>query len=132
MTVAESPVAAPKSANDMAVMRTVMAADRTLMAWVRTALSMIGFGFTIYKVLQAVQAENPQLMPIPHTPRKVGLFLIGLGTMAVAVGTIEYWQTLRELSRQERLHVLRPSLVIAAIIAAGGVLLFTSIATRWF
>jgi putative membrane protein len=45
-----------KSANDLAaertdlaVDRTVMAAGRTLMAWVRTALSMISFGFTIYK-----------------------------------------------------------------------------------
>ena len=31
-----------------------MAADRTLMAWIRTTLSMISFGFTIYKFLQAM------------------------------------------------------------------------------
>ena len=37
------------SSDDMARMRTLMAADRTLMAWVRTALSMISFGFTIFK-----------------------------------------------------------------------------------
>jgi len=29
------------------VSRTMMAADRSLMAWIRTALSMISFGFTI-------------------------------------------------------------------------------------
>jgi putative membrane protein len=30
-------------------MRTMMAADRTLMAWIRTSLAMFSFGYTIYK-----------------------------------------------------------------------------------
>ena len=41
----------PKLADVLATERTRMAADRTLMGWIRTALSMIGFGFTIYKFL---------------------------------------------------------------------------------
>ena len=40
----------PKLADVLATERTRMAADRTLMGWIRTALSMIGFGFTIYQV----------------------------------------------------------------------------------
>ena len=40
---------------DMAAARTLMAADRTLMAWIRTAPSMLSFGFTIYKVLEGFQ-----------------------------------------------------------------------------
>ena len=39
----------------LAASRTLMAADRSLMAWVRTGLSMISFGFTIYKILQGFQ-----------------------------------------------------------------------------
>jgi uncharacterized membrane protein YidH (DUF202 family) len=35
------------TADEMARERTILAADRTLMAWIRTTLSMIGFGFTI-------------------------------------------------------------------------------------
>ena len=42
---------------DLAVVQNLMAADRTLMAWVRTALSMISFGFTIYKVIEGLQHE---------------------------------------------------------------------------
>ena len=34
-------------ANELARERSRQAADRTLMAWVRTALSLIGFGFGI-------------------------------------------------------------------------------------
>ena len=43
----------PKLADALAMERTRMAADRTLMGWIRTALSMIGFGFTIFKFLES-------------------------------------------------------------------------------
>jgi uncharacterized membrane protein YidH (DUF202 family) len=59
---------------DMASARTLMAADRTLMAWIRTALSMLSFGFTIYKVLEGFQQAG-RVLPNQHTPRNVGLFL---------------------------------------------------------
>ena len=42
----------PRSDPDLATTRTLMAADRTLMAWIRTSLSLLSFGFTIYKILQ--------------------------------------------------------------------------------
>ena len=45
----------------LAVLRTLMGADRSLMAWIRTALSLVGFGFTIYKFLQAYVAGNGTL-----------------------------------------------------------------------
>ncbi len=37
---------------ELALDRTYLAHDRTLMAWVRTATSLISFGFTIYKFFQ--------------------------------------------------------------------------------
>jgi len=42
---------------DLALLRTLNAAERTLMAWIRTAISMIGFGFTIYKFFQYQSEE---------------------------------------------------------------------------
>ena len=39
----------------MACGRSVMALERTLMAWIRTSLSLIGFGFAIFKFLQVMQ-----------------------------------------------------------------------------
>jgi putative membrane protein len=83
---------------DLAARRTVMAADRTLMAWVRTGLSMTSFGFTIYKLLQAFQSAG-SILPNENSPRRIGLFLTGLGTVSILIGTIEYWQTLRDLRR---------------------------------
>ena len=42
----------------LAMRRNFMAADRTLMAWIRTAISMIGFGFTLAKLFQALAQQN--------------------------------------------------------------------------
>ena len=38
--------------NELAKMRTRDAADRTLMAWTRTAISLIGFGFAIAQAFE--------------------------------------------------------------------------------
>jgi putative membrane protein len=38
---------APKATLDFALTRTILAADRTLMAWIRTAFTFLGFGSTI-------------------------------------------------------------------------------------
>ena len=111
---------------DLAASRTLMAADRSLMAWIRTALSMISFGFTIYKLLQGFQAEGVSLAH-PNTPRTVGLFLTGLGTASMIMGTIEYWQRLKELNRLERFRLWRPSFVIALVMSITGLILFVSI-----
>jgi putative membrane protein len=125
-----------KSANDLALertdlatRRTLMAADRTLMAWVRTALSMISFGFTIYKVLEGF-LESGASLPHASSPRNLGMFLIGLGTASMVLGTVEYWQTLKELRRFEHFSGWRPSFVIALIMSLTGSFLFVSVAAR--
>ena len=38
--------------------RTRLAYERTLMAWVRTATSLISFGFTIYKFRRILAAKS--------------------------------------------------------------------------
>jgi putative membrane protein len=109
--------------------RTLMAADRTLMAWLRTALSMISFGFTIYKVLQGFR-EGGAALPHPESPRQIGLFLIGLGTLAMIMGMIEYRGTIKNLQRIGRVRILRPSFFMAMLMSAMGLLLYLGISVR--
>ena len=45
--------------DQLAIDRTRFAAERNLMAWIRTSLSMIAFGFTIYKFLQMMHEQSP-------------------------------------------------------------------------
>jgi putative membrane protein len=110
---------------DLGVERTAMAADRSLMAWIRTALSMISFGFTIYKLLDGF-AQSGQLAD-SSTPRTVGLFLIGLGTVAIVMGTIEYWFRVRGLQHLHPMRILQPTFVMALIMSVSGSFLFVAV-----
>ena len=114
---------------NLATKRTLMAADRTLMAWVRTALSMISFGFTIYKILQGFQSSGGGIISSAHKydPQTIGLLLIGMGIFSTVLGTVEYWQTLKELRLIQHIQIWRPSFIIALIISAIGMWMFFSI-----
>jgi putative membrane protein len=116
---------------DLAVSRNLMAADRTLMAWIRTALSMNSFGFTIYKLLATYQQSGAEL-PKEESPRDIGLFLTGLGTLAMVMGVIEYWQTLKELHGMKEFRILRPTFVMGIVMAGMGLFLFFAIITKLF
>jgi putative membrane protein len=120
---------AAKSTSELALLRTRMASERTLMAWIRTSLSMLSFGFTIYKVLQAVQTAEHA---VNHVPRNTGLVLIGLGVLSMLLGTIEYWTTQQDLNVPVRLSFRRPTLALAFVLLFGGTGLFASIISKMF
>ena len=71
--------------------RTRLAVENTLLAWVRTSTSLIGFGFTIVQFFQRFHdfpgAKQPWL---PSAPRDLGLGLIFAGILALTVSTLQY------------------------------------------
>jgi putative membrane protein len=109
----------------LAIDRTRLAAERSLMAWIRTALSMIAFGFTLYKFLQALHAQSPVPVLRPNAPRNVGLLLVGIGTFAVAVAAIQHWQYLKKLS-PDHAFKLDLAFIVAILIGLLGILIFAS------
>jgi putative membrane protein len=128
--------AGPKTSDELSVertqlsaQRTLMAADRSLMAWIRTALSMISFGFTIYKLLQGFEEAGTHL-PNASSPRTMGMFLTGMGTVAMALGTIEYWYRLQELRQQNSFAIWRPSFIMALLMSATGLFMFIAIIAK--
>jgi uncharacterized membrane protein YidH (DUF202 family) len=61
-------------------------AVRTMMAWIRTSLSMLSFGHTIYKVIQ--EAHDATNIPVHRmAPRNAGVFLTVTGTLALVLET---------------------------------------------
>lgn len=136
--VAGSPLApAGKSSNALAedrtllaIGRTMMAADRSLMAWIRTSLSLLSFGFTIYKLLQSF-AESGHL-EAGRSPRSIGLFLTAMGTAATAAGIVDYWHTFKQLRQYHPIRIWRPSFVFALVMAGVGVFLFFAIILKAF
>jgi putative membrane protein len=115
----------------LALDRTRMAAERTLMAWVRTALSMISFGFTIYKFLQVLQEQSKLPVMRPQTPRDVGLTLTGIGTFAVIIACVQHWKYVKKLRPDQPYKLWRDlTFIVACIIAILGLLIFVSIILR--
>jgi putative membrane protein len=53
--------------NELAKERNREAAERTLMAWIRTSLSLISFGFGVDKIIGAI--NRSRLVPTGRTSR---------------------------------------------------------------
>lgn len=78
--------------------RTRLSVERTLMSWTRTAVSLIGFGFTIVQFFDRMQ-QAPGLAPprFPEAPRYFGLALIFCGVAALIIAVWQYHWSLRYL-----------------------------------
>jgi putative membrane protein len=68
------------------------ALERTFMAWIRTAVSLISFGFTIVQFFQRFpkMEEAGASLPSPGAPRVLGLALIGAGVLCLAISSWQY------------------------------------------
>ena len=121
----------PKLTDVLATERTRMAADRTLMGWTRTALSMIGFGFTIFKFLESIQSKEvaSQAMMF-HSPRTAGLTLICIGVFSLVIACIQHWKYVKKLKSDQPYRPWDLGLVIAAMIGLLGLAMIVGIIFR--
>jgi putative membrane protein len=119
-----------KMTDILALDRTRMAAERTLMAWVRTALSMISFGFTIYKFLQVLQEQSTVPVLRPQAPGELGLILTGIGTFAVIIACVQHWKYIKKLRPDQPYKPWDLTFIVACLIAFLGLLMFGSIIFR--
>jgi putative membrane protein len=78
--------------------RTRLSVERTLMAWLRTAISLIGFGFAIVQFFDRMQdMPGVRAARFPDAPRYLGLALIFCGIGALLISVWQYRWTLRYL-----------------------------------
>lgn len=113
--------------NDLAKERNRAAADRTLLAWIRTGLALIGFGFGIDRIVNVLSAEhhrNPSGLTALF-----GLSFMALGTFAILSASAGYRRELQLLARQRYTYeVRRPyALIVALVLAVIGAITFVGI-----
>jgi putative membrane protein len=105
--------------NELARERSRQAADRTLMAWVRTALSLIGFGFGVSQFRDIlVRAELVARRPPDHVSLTMyfGLAFIAVGVLGLLAATVQHWRILDHIKRDEFHYTgFRPLVFIMAI-----------------
>ena len=113
----DKPVAA-KIANELARERNREAADRTLMAWIRTALALIGFGFGIGKL--AAYLDTAGLHPAhdpPHTSLIFGTSFIVVGILGLLAAIVQHVRVLKRLSQPAfAYNAMRPIAMTVAVL----------------
>jgi putative membrane protein len=107
--------------------RVPMAAERTLLAWVRTGLAMMGFGFVVARFGLFLRelaglGQAPAGRPI-GVSLWIGTALILLGVAVNLLAAAEHASFLRRLRRGEPYRPSRWSLgvIVSVILAALGV-----------
>lgn len=96
--------------NELARERNREAADRTLLAWIRTSLAMISLGFAIERLGQAALMMDGRLANFsPLKSRVFGSALIVLGIAATLVGMWEHRHVLAAIKNVDYRYDDRPA-----------------------
>lgn len=119
---------------ELAKERNRAAAERTLMAWIRTSLALISFGFGIDSIVSAIRSLQvaEDLDPVRFS-RILGLAFIALGTFAMVMAAIEHRQELQHIQRNVD-YFYQPRRSLALMVAIGlvciGIYAFVGILVR--
>ena len=131
----------PSANNHFAWLRTRLAVERTYIAWLRTAVALIGFGFTIvqfFQRLRGMPSVYGRQMP-SDMPRNLGLTLIAAGVGATIISTFQYrmlvkylfgppYQAIAAIGEKP---VKTPAFFCAVVLSLIGVAAFVSVFFRY-
>lgn len=109
--------------------RVVLAAERTLLAWVRTSLAMMGFGFVVAKfglfLDDLAQVEGASIRPSSGLSLWIGGSLVALGVVVNVVAAMSHVQNIRGLlqGKPYRVSAWSFGVLITLIMAVIGLVL---------
>jgi len=112
--------------------RTMLSHERTLMAWIRTATSLITFGFTLYKFFE-LEATEP-IRSRPHQifgPREFAILMIGIGLVGLAFAAMDNRRHRGNMRRSGLKAPMSYTTLVAVLIAVLGFLALFSVIFRW-
>ncbi len=123
----------------LAWLRTRLALERTMMSWLRTAVSLIGFGFAIVQFFERLgQVPGTRPARYPHASLYLGLALISCGVLALVISIWQYRWTVRYMWSETFAPVagLRPEgmqspvLAVAILLICIGFVAFAAVLLR--
>jgi putative membrane protein len=112
--------------------RVFFAAERTLLAWIRSGLTVMGFGFVVARFglfLSLMAAQRaPLAAPAPspsHFSSGIGIALVLLGAVSMIIAAIQHRRFVLSLPADDvpRMHNRAFPVVLAVILGSLGLLL---------
>ncbi|MBW4696544.1 MAG: DUF202 domain-containing protein [Aphanocapsa lilacina HA4352-LM1] len=103
--------------NELAKERNRAAAERTVLAWIRTCLSMIGFGVGIDRIVNAIYTAVGGRLDPTGLSKLIGLAFVGLGTFAMVAAAVGHYRELRHLESKVYSYAPRASLGFAVAVS---------------
>ena len=101
-------------ADHLARQRNRDAAERTLMAWIRTCLSLISFGFGLDKIVTAIRSGVVVEGPLNGWGvRLISLAFVLTGVVAMLAATTQHRRALKRLLREDFTYREEPSIAHA-------------------
>ncbi len=128
-----NPAAAAREQLRLAVERTYLAHERNLMAWTRTATSLITFGFTLFKFFEYLHESGKAARgPQAFGARTFGMIMIGVGVSLLMLATVQHWWEMRRLRTADFAYSHFPfALILAGLVTALGILGFALAFLSW-
>jgi putative membrane protein len=105
---------------ELAFARTRAAYERTMMSWIRTATSLITFGFSIYKFFQLEGPERGRQSRLIG-PREFALMLVSVGLISLLLATLEHRRNIRALGAEYAGEQRSLAVLVAALISILGI-----------
>ncbi|MBV8117751.1 MAG: DUF202 domain-containing protein [Candidatus Eremiobacteraeota bacterium] len=111
--------------------RTWLGEERTMLAWIRTATSLITFGFAIYSFFGMPSGAGNKLTVSTIGPRAFAEGLIGVGLLSLLGAAIQRRHAVMQMRKLH--HVPRRSIgaVVAALLGVVGIFGFVVILFRF-
>ena len=118
------------TSTDLAVDRTRLAHDRTLMAWVRTSASLTSFGFTIYKFFEYMRDQGEPVKERIFGPPQFAMFLIAIGLITLVLATIQHRRDLIVMRAHYEHVPYSMATIVAGLVAILGIVTFGAVVFR--
>ncbi len=125
---ARSPIELDTSTK-LAYDRTRLAYENTMMAWVRTATSLITFGFSVHKFFQFDIKRGQELSGLVG-PREFGLMMISFGLVSLLAGTLQHVMSMRQLRAEYPATPRSLAALLAGLVSILGLVALIAVAFR--